>query len=315
MESGLGIMPAMLADLPKITQFNGLNNVTDPLRLGLEWLVQADNINITDTGALVKRDGYSLSLPGSFSAAYSTLDFSRAYFVDAGALRDFSGNVLAQVDASRTMYWTEANENVYFNNGLDSGVIAPDNGITPWRGAPVSYGAGFKGDDGQDLGVLYDTLPLDTTVIQFWRGRMYAAQYFASENQTALWFSEPMGFHLFNLDSNFFMVPGRVTMLAPHDAALIVGTDERVYAYTGDKLATLAEYGVVPGMSWAKDGSRMLFWTSRGLCAALPFSNLTEASISVAPGIRAGGCLIQSGGQKRYVVSIQQGKEAFNALV
>lgn len=297
-----------------ITAFKGLNNVTDPLRLGMEWLAQADNVNITDTGALEKRDGYSLAQPGSFSAAYSTLDFSRAYFVDGGTLRDFAGNALAQVDASRTMYWTEANENVYYNNGTDSGVIAPDHSVSAWRGATVSYGAGFKGDDGQDLGVLYDNLPLGTDVIQFWRGRMYAAQYFASENQTVVWFSEPMGFHLFNLDSNFFMVPGKVTMLAPHDDALVVGTDERVYAYSGDKLATLAEYGVVPGQHWARDDQQILFWSTRGLCAALPFQNLTEKQISVAPGVHAGGCLVRSGGQKRYLASLQQGGVPFNAL-
>ena len=297
-----------------VKSFKGLNNVTDPLRLGMEWLAQADNINITDTGAITKRDGYSLAQPGSFSAAYSTLDFSRAYFVDGGALKDFNGNVLAPITSSATMYWTEANENVYFNNGLDSGVIAPDNGITPWRGAPVSYGAGFKGDDGQDLGVLYDTLPLDTTAIQFWRGRMYAGQYFPNENQTALWFSEPMGFHLWNLDSNFVMLPGKVEMLAPHDDALVIGTDERVYAYTGDKLATLAEYGVTPGQHWTKDGQQILFWSARGLCAALPFQNLTEKQISVAPGVHAGGCLVRSGGQKRYLASLQQGGSPFNAL-
>ena len=297
-----------------VTSFKGLNSVTDPLRLGMEWLVQADNVDVSNTGALSKRRGYSLAQPGSFSAAYATTDFSRAYFVDGGSLRDFAGNALAAVDSSRTMYWAEVNENVYFNNGTDSGVIAPDNSVSAWRGAPVSYGAGFVGDDGQDLSVLFDTLPLDTDVIQFWKGRIYAAQYLASENQTVIWFSEPMGFHLFNLDSNFFIVPGRVLMLAPHDNALIVGTDARVYAYSGDKLDQLAEYGVVPGQHWALDDERLLFWTTRGLCAALPFANLTEKQISVAPGVRAGGCLVRSGGQKRYVTALQQGGSPFNAL-
>lgn len=292
----------------------GLNNVTDPLRAGLGYLVTANNVNITDTGALKKRDGYSLAKSGNFTSAYSTCDFSRAYLVDGGLLKDFNGNVLAALTSSDPMFWAEVNENVYFNNGTDSGVIAPDHSVSQWRGATVSYGAGFKGDDGKDLGVLYDTLPLGATVIQHWRGRMYAAQYFASENQTAVWFSEPMGFHLWNLDSNFVMLPGKVEMLAPHDDALVIGTDERVYAYSGDKLVEMAEYGVIPGQHWTKDDQQILFWSARGLCAALPFQNLTEKQISVAPGVRAGGCLVRSGGQKRYLATLQQGGSPFNAL-
>lgn len=296
-----------------ITSFKGLNNVTDTMRLDMRSLVKADNINITDTGAIAKRDGYALHRAGGFKSAYSTLDFSRAYIATATGIQTFEGVPVAQLTSTAPVFWCEVNDNVYFNNGTDSGVIAPDNSVSQWRGAPVSYGAGFTGDDGQDLGVLFDTLPLDADVIQFWKGRMYAAQYLASENQTVIWFSEPMGFHLFNLDSNFFIVPGRVHMLAPHDEALIVGTDARTYAYSGDKLDQLADYGVVAGSHWGRDDERLLFWSTRGLCAALPFSNLTEKAVSVAPGVRAGGCVIRAGGQKRYLACLQQGGSAFNS--
>ena len=63
----------------------------DPLRLGLSWLTKADNVNITDTGAIVKRTGYTLAGTGGYSGAYSTLDFSRAYFVKGGNLVTFPG--------------------------------------------------------------------------------------------------------------------------------------------------------------------------------------------------------------------------------
>lgn len=296
-----------------ITSFKGLNNVSDAMRLGMEWLVQADNVNITDQGAISKREGYSLVTSGAYSSAYSTLDFSRMYVVVSGTLRDALGNVLAQVDSSREMHWCEVNENVYFNNGLDSGVILADGEVLPWRDMPRSYGAGFKGDDGEDLGVLYDPLPLDTSVIQHWGGRMFAAQYMPQDNQTVVWASEPLGFHLFNYDSGFFMVPGRVTMLAPHESALIVGTDAKIYSY-GEKMTVLADYGVIPGQHWSADETRVLFWTARGLCAALPFANLTERQISVAPGTRVGGCIVRSEGQKRFLAVLQAGGSPFNAL-
>jgi hypothetical protein len=144
---------------------------------------------------------------------------------------------------------------------------------------------------------------------------MYAAQYFPSENQTVIWFSEPMGFHLFNLDSNFFMVPGQVLMLAPHDDALIVGTDAKTYAYTEAKLDLLADYGVGAGQRCSGDDERILFWSTRGVCAALPFLNLTEKQVSVAPGVRAGGCVVRDGGQKRYLAVLQQGGLPFNSYI
>ena len=67
--------------------FRGLNNVTDPLRLGLSWLAQADNVDITATGALRKRAGYTKPFSGVLSGAYATLDFKRLYVVDSGVLK------------------------------------------------------------------------------------------------------------------------------------------------------------------------------------------------------------------------------------
>lgn len=375
---------------PKITSFLGLNNVTDSLRAGFGYLSVADNVVVTDTGALEKRSGYSKVSTGDFSAAYSTLDFQRAYVVADGALKTLDGAVLKTGIAQAAMHWAEINNHVYFNNGTDSGVILPDNSVLDWAwtvpatptvaavtgslpaglyqvrctttladgretgpsdSAEIVLGEGqalqitgltagtrvyiapadstvfqyagtYTGsfvwnsspdDLGRDLlNVLLDPLPQGTDVIQFWRGRAYAAQYMPEHNQTVVWFSEPMGFHLFNLNSGFFMVPGKVTMLAPHDTALVVGTDKRIHAYTGESLKQVADYGVVPGQHWAEDGDRLIFWTTRGVCT-FPFSNLTERSVSVAPGVQAGGTIVRSGGQKRFVVALHQGGAAFNA--
>jgi len=362
------------------------------MRLGMRWLVQADNVNITDTGALTKREGYTLNRAGAFTSAYSTIDFSRLYLATASGIQDFAGTVLAPLTETDQVYWCEVNEQVFYNNGTDSGIILPDNSIIPWGWtAPVApivaavtgtlpagfyqvrctailpdgreTGAGESAEisltEGQalqisgltvgcnvyvapansevfqllgtarqtamsfnsspdDLGrdllnAFLDPLPFGTDVIQAWRGRMYAASYMAEVNQTVIWFSEALGFHLWNLNSNFIIVPGKVDMLAPHDAALVIGTDAKVYAYDGQKLDVLADYGVVPGQHWVRDDERILFWSLRGLCAFAPFANLTEKQVSLAPGIRAGGCLVRAGGQKRYLSVIQQGGEAFNA--
>jgi hypothetical protein len=95
---------------------------------------------------------------------------------------------------------------------------------------------------------------------------------------------------------------------------LIIGTDSAIQSLDGAGLTDLAPYGVVPGQHWSDDDGRILFWSARGLCAALPFANLTDKQVSVAPGVAAGGALVHQGGQKRYLVAIEQGGQAFNPL-
>lgn len=385
----------------QVKRFKGLNNVSDPLRLGVAWLVKANNVNITDTGAIEKRGGYAQVQTGAFTGAYTTLDFQRMYLVDGGVLRTYDGSILKTGLSAAPMYWAEINDQVFYNNGVDRGVILPDNQVLDWAwptpSAPnVAIGTGTlpegiyqvrcsfvlpggretgTGDSfeiavaegsslilsnipqiggwatnvyiapanstvyslaytttataltwnsapeslGVDLRTAFlDSIPSGSDVIQFFKGRVYAAQYFPEADQTVVWFSEVLAFHLFNLNSDFFIVPGHVVMLAPTESALVIGTTTRVYAYGDNKLEQVAAYGVVPGQHWSEDkqsdgSTRILFWTTRGVCSALPFTNLTEKSVSVAPGIKAGGTIVQQGGQKRYLVALQQGGSAFNS--
>lgn len=393
-----------------ITRFKGLNNVSDPLRLSCEWLTRADNLDITDTGALVRRKGYSLALAcTAVTGAYATEDHTRAYIVDSGSLKALTGAAAAPVpvtlvsglNAART-HFTEINGQVFYNNGVDRGIVTQDHRVLPWAwtrpAAPAlaavtgslppgryqvrithtladgrmtgpSESSELTLTAGQALQIsgiaqlaggrtnvyiapanstvyqLADSragaamvwnaspnamgielqhpfcypLPAGCDIVQAWAGRIYAAEYMPSVDQTVVWFSQPLGFHLFDLERDLFMVPGRVLMMAPHDKALILGTDKAIQAYSPEGIADLAPYGVVPGRHWSRDdrdgsgNERLIFWTTRGACQALPFANLTEQQVSVAPGIRAGGAIVRSGGQKRFVVSLQQGGSAFNS--
>lgn len=391
------MMPAMADTPPEVKRFLGLNNVTDPLRLGLGWLSRADNVDITDTGAIEVRKGYSRVATGAYTGAFSTMDNQRLYLVDAGTLKTMAGTVLKTGLSSAPMHWTEINRQVFYNNGVDTGLIDVDNTVLDWAWNPPTAPAlaavtgtlpaglyraccTFTLEDGRETGasdivelvlngtqglqlssipqvagcrtnvylapadstvfsfaatpgstaMVWDSssdelghelmtanlhpLPAGCDVVQEWGGRVYAAQYFPDLGQTAIWFSQPLAFHLFDLAKDYFLVPGKVLMLAPHDTGLVVGTDTQIMAYTGAQMAQLADYGVVPGQHWAKDGKRLIFWSTRGVCSALPFSNLTETAVSVAPGIQAGGTIVQDGGQKRYVVALQQGGSAFNAF-
>ena len=387
-----------------ISKFRGLNNVVDPMRLDMSWLVRADNVDITSTDGIKAREGQTLAYAGSITGACNSIDFERMYFVDGGALKakTSEGAVTLRTGLSTApMYWAEINEHIYYNNGTDSGVIREDHSVIDWRWTrpdapsvtsvsgsltPGAYQvrcvfvladgratgasdavsvsiledralqissipqlAGARTDVyitdanssvfsfaasttqtalvwdapstslGRPLfGEMYDPLPLGADVIQFWRARAYAAQDIG-EGTSVIWASQPMGFHLFNLAQDAIVVKGRVLMLAPLNEALLIGTTDAIYAYDGKTLADLAPYGVIPGWGWdmymgEDEGAKqqVLMWTARGLCRAMPFTNLTSGHVSVAPGVRAGAAVVDRNGEKKFVVALHQGGSAFN---
>lgn len=134
------------------TTFRGLNNVVDEMRLPRGWLTQADNVNITPNGAVVRARGFTQASSNfAITGAYSTIDFSRMFVVDTGELRemhqDMSYTVLATGLASKPMYFEEVNGLVFCANGVDFLVVTPT-GVRSWGlptpPAPQLY-EGFAG--------------------------------------------------------------------------------------------------------------------------------------------------------------------------
>lgn len=186
--------------------------------------------------------------------------------------------------------------------------------LTANSGGAFPIGRIDQGSMGRELSTQFlDPLPDDVQQVAHWRGRIYGAQYLDAVDQTVVWFSQSLGYHLFDRAQDFFMVPGRVLQLADADEALLVGTDTRIFFYTTDGLGQVAEYGMVPGQHADRgaDG-KTYFWTLRGLCRAAPFENVTESRISVQPGIYAGGGVIHEKGCVRYVATLHSGGAAFN---
>ena len=126
----------MTAPTTQIQAFRGLNNVTDPVRLKAGWLTRADNIDISDTGRITRRPGYSLAKSGQFTGAYTTADHSRFFAVDGGDLQqvhaDLSTTTLYADVGTAPVSWAEVNHEVYFSTGGVKGVIGVDNVVRPW---------------------------------------------------------------------------------------------------------------------------------------------------------------------------------------
>lgn len=122
--------------MPAIRSFRGLNNVTDPLRLGLSWFTRADNVDITESGGVKVRVGRTLALACTPTGLYSTRDFSRLYVIDGGELRqvldDMTVRPLAQ-GLGREAYWAEINDQVLYVAGGAAGIVTAEGEVLPWR--------------------------------------------------------------------------------------------------------------------------------------------------------------------------------------
>ena len=170
----------------------------------------------------------------------------------------------------------------------------------------------------------YGTFPLPDAVdqIAYWMGKLYATQYFAQQDQTVIWFSRPFAFHLYEMGTDFFVVPGRVSLLRAVSKEamtrmhqwLLIGSTQGVWQYHEEgRLENLATYGVVPGLAGdvTPEGTAY-FWTTRGFCKAPDFENLTEKTVGMPPGLRANARLVYLNGMQFIVAVTQGGGTPFN---
>ena len=156
-------------------------------------------------------------------------------------------------------------------------------------------------------------------------GRLYLAQPVGGSDASVVWFSQALGYEHFDLAKDFFMVPGRVRMLAGTSRGLVIGTDRNVHSYTEqgglDQETSSLGYGVVDGATaypapeledTDDEPALVYFWTMGGVCQALPFKNLTAKNVSLAPGYDGTGIVLEEKGFSRYAVCVKRSGEARN---
>lgn len=150
--------------------------------------------------------------------------------------------------------------------------------------------------------------------VAHWRGRIYLAQYFPEADMTAVWPSQPLGYEWFDRFGDGLILPGEVRFMAAAREALILVGRSRIQAFDGEQIQDLAPYGAPHGDLTAYYQGQAYFWTDRGLCRALPFENLTEGHVSLAPGRQGTGAIVERQGEVRYIALMAPGGEPRNAF-
>lgn len=160
------------------------------------------------------------------------------------------------------------------------------------------------------------SIPAGITHIAFCKGQCFAGAYLPSARMSAVWISQPFAPHLFNVSKDYLPVSGRLALLLWNNKGVLIGTDEAIYQYddsTGE-LELLVNYGVVPGLPGDLDAQSVAyFWTTRGICRAMPFENLTEKDVSMPPGSRVSAGMVYLNGMQQFIAVTQGGGEPFNS--
>lgn len=139
--------------------------------------------------------------------------------------------------------------------------------------------------------------------------RMVIGVWEPALDRSILYYSRVDNPHLFRLDEDFQMVPGRVALLESANNSLIIGTDRAIYVDSpGSPLQRVADYGTSPGASAFDERGVVYFWSSRGLCRAIPFENLTDDHFLAAAHERGTAGILPFQGSAYAIVSQQGAK-------
>lgn len=161
-----------------------------------------------------------------------------------------------------------------------------------------------------------DSLPDGCGPIAFSGGRMCAGQHLSDSKQSVVWMSEPLAYHLFDLQASFFIVPGEIRALASVGGLLIAATESEVYAYShDDSLRKLADFGVPHGQTHATKDGVLYLWTNRGAASISSdgaMSLLTKNHFYPVSGLVANVAIVESDGQSKFIAAVDSGGRAFN---
>lgn len=159
---------------------------------------------------------------------------------------------------------------------------------------------------GVELNTLNLYAPPTGSVIGRFGSRIAIGAWEAEKDLSAVYFSRPDTPHLFELDIDFQLFPGRITLLAGVADELLVGTDRALYVITPDKKAQvlIAAGTATDSACWMDNGS-VAVWTDLGLVTYPPFKLVTDGVLIPNNRERSSAALLDHNGSQYYVVTMQ----------
>ena len=275
--------------MPFLRGCAGVNVKVDPVRLkydpetGVQFLAQAVNVDIDDSGRISRRKGLrSIATVSNAHSLWSTKDQTRAYVIVGSGLYNLAsdGN-MSVVKVGLTYgahgYYAQVNDQVYFSNGYEKGIISAQSVWSDWVETPYV---------GPDTERSFSGPPAGDR-IAFYRGRMIIA----NNNDKCLYFSEPLNFGCFDLVRGFVMFDSGFTMIAPLDNGVFISTESGVFFMAGQsykemEMKKVNDFPAVPGtdvifelsgINPEMTGRAVCFVSkTRGICMGLDTGGVTS---------------------------------------
>lgn len=249
---------------PTANIFAGIDNTSRPEDLGKEWLSRdkppvhlrtAVNIDITNTGRIVGREGFSLVQSGSWHSIWS----------DGSVVLGVKNGVLSSVDSTLTTVTSigTVGEKPLAFCKADNGSVYLSNGHTIWRYAngtltALSYFGSYTRSrvefDAAAEETYYDAPP-PGVILEWAFGRLWVV------DSIAIYYSRP--FHPERFDAENDFIPwADVTMLKFVSTGAYLGTADSVHFLPGgnpvkwaEGIRKVSQSGAVLGASLVCDGS------------------------------------------------------------
>lgn len=219
--------------LPLFTKTKGLSVITDNAEVdyspssGAKYLSEAVNVRISDTGKILRRTGYEQKAAGSYHGFFSYLDMTLAVSRDAlyRINHDYSVTLVKSGLVANARYdYVGVNEEVYFVNGHDLGIVSHNGSFRSW--ALTSYVGPVRNRN-------YSQPPAAAHLVTYYNGRIYLAV------DNAVFYSEPFFYAAFDYARNYLPFASRIRLLTAVSGGLFIGTEQEIFFVGG---ATPAEF-------------------------------------------------------------------------
>ena len=114
--------------------------------------------------------------------------------------------------------------------------------------------------------------------------------------------------HRFDIEVDYQIIAGKITMLIDVAGGLLMGTDRAIYVLAmGAPVQKLADFGVIPDAAHHIDYGTVAFWTDHGLALYPPFSLPTDQALIPDNRTLSTADILPWAGSNYYIVS-QQGE-------
>ena len=289
-----------------------MNVKIDPARLyssknGISDLAVAVDVDISDSGRLSRRKGFTQKASGSFHSLFC--DGGQCLCVSGTDLcvlnEDYTVTTIGTVTEGARLSACQTPLGIYFCNGHENGVVQ-NSAVSDWVSGTYV---------GPETKRTFVSPPMGT-IVEYYRTRMYVVQH------NTLWFSEPSNYGSFDLARNFFQYPTEIRMVKAVKEGLFVSTEQDTYFLAGKtpfemEQVKVAGYPAVKysvskckgvfvlgpeGLSFIESGEESILWmTEQGICSGGPdgsFYNLTEDKVTGIPKGTTGAGLVAN---NRYI--------------